>query len=72
VVPGTVDSINTSTNVITVTFDSAWTPGLATWMLGYDEDAGDVTDDQEAYAYVADTGAEIGHSGGDQGAKVLS
>lgn len=72
IVPGTVDAVDVGSDLITVTFDSTWTPGANTWILGYDQDAGDVIDDQEVYAYVADTDGEIGHSGGNQGAKVLS
>lgn len=53
-VAGTVDSVNTSTHVIRVTFDASWTPGASTWELIFDDHA-TVTSAQQGYAYVGDS-----------------
>lgn len=55
-VVGEVDNVQYGDGTITVTFDAAWTPGVANWVLEFEENvANDATDNQKQYAYVADS-----------------
>jgi hypothetical protein len=59
VITGTVDSVNTTTHVIRVTFTGAWTPGASTWELLFGNHA-DQIDAQKLYASIADADTLLG------------
>lgn len=62
VVTGTVTSVTSISDRVTVDLDGAWTPGSSNWKLEYqDNPAGSTgTDSQELYAYVADFDQKLG------------
>jgi hypothetical protein len=56
VVYGQIDSVNTASDQVTVTFNETWTPGGSTWNLRSERSEATLyTDHQMQYAYVADT-----------------
>lgn len=59
-VTGTVNS--SSGNVVTVTFDSVWTPSTSTWVLAYDNADTPVQSSQQKYAYMASSTGRIAFS----------
>lgn len=74
---GTVTA--STATVVTVTFDSTWTPGSSAWRLGWDRaPAVDVTPPsgrrwaQTAFAFIAGTDRRVGFSSGDVDAYELA
>jgi hypothetical protein len=56
---GTVVAVNTSTNVVRVTFTASWTPGSSTWELSY-RNRSDVQESQKRFAFIASSSGLLG------------